>query len=93
MLVKAPIYGLHSWLPRAHVEAPVIGSVVLAGLLLKLGTVGYLRLLRSTGDTLSLAVVVLGRLGVLLGRLVGCVQSDLKATVAYRSVAHMNLVV
>lgn len=91
--VKLPIYGLHFWLPIAHVEAPTFGSVILARVLLKLGGVGLLRLL-DVIDTFSLKTSVLAYFIVFIvfSSLVCCYQSDLKRLIAYSSVAHMMVI-
>jgi NADH-quinone oxidoreductase subunit M len=94
--VKVPVVPFHTWLPDAHVEAPTAGSVVLAGVLLKLGAYGFLRF----GLTLFPSAVIafapwllgLGIVGILYGSLVAMVQTDLKKLVAYSSVAHMGFV-
>ncbi len=88
-LVKLPLYFLHSWLPKAHVEAPTAGSVLLAALLLKLGSVGVLRV--SCFDFMFF-VLLLGvcLFGGIVGGLCAIGQRDLKALVAYSSVSHMN---
>jgi NADH:ubiquinone oxidoreductase subunit 4 (subunit M) len=87
--VKLPLYGLHFWLPIAHVEAPTFGSMILAGVLLKLGGLGLLRLMFLLNE--SLLTVLVGYLVVFLlySTLVCCFQSDFKRMVAYSSVRHM----
>lgn len=91
--VKLPIYGLHFWLPMAHVEAPTFGSVILARVLLKLGGVGLLRLSRLI-DTFSLKTSSLAYfiVFIILRRLICCYQSDIKRLIAYSSVAHMIVI-
>ncbi len=92
--VKLPIYGLHIWLPMAHVEAPVFGSMVLAGILLKLGGVGLLRtlpLIEMSSLFFNLIIIII-TIGVILSSLISCVQSDFKRLVAYLSVVHITLV-
>jgi NADH-quinone oxidoreductase subunit M len=94
--VKVPLVPLHTWLPLAHVEAPTAGSVLLAGVLLKLGTYGFLRLaLPLAPDTaLSLGVPLIGTLaviGVIYGALCSLAQDDIKKLVAYSSVSHLGI--
>jgi NADH-quinone oxidoreductase subunit M len=94
--VKVPLVPLHTWLPLAHVEAPTAGSVLLAGVLLKLGTYGFLRLaLPLAPDTaLSLGVPLIGTLavtGVIYGALCALAQNDVKKLVAYSSVSHLGI--
>lgn len=91
--VKLPIYGLHHWLPLAHVEAPTFGSMILAGVLLKLGGVGLIRF-SSLIDLLSLKSIVLAYSLFFLSfvTLLCIAQSDFKRLVAYSSVSHMMLI-
>jgi NADH-quinone oxidoreductase subunit M len=95
--IKTPIVPFHTWLPAAHVEAPTAGSVLLAGVLLKLGTYGLVRVnLQMLPDAFAeyaLPVALLGLLSVIYGALVALAQSDLKRLVAYTSVNHMGYVV
>jgi len=93
---KIPMFPLHVWLPEAHVEAPTVGSVLLAGILLKLGVYGFLRFSLTFFPDASLFfspfVYLLSVLGIIYASLTAIRQTDLKRIVAYSSVAHMNLV-
>jgi NADH-quinone oxidoreductase subunit M len=95
--IKVPIVPLHTWLPDAHVEAPTAGSVILAGVLLKMGTYGFVRLaiplFPVAATQLAPLFFGLGLVGILYGALVAMVQDDMKKLVAYSSVAHMGFVV
>lgn len=95
--IKTPIVPFHTWLPAAHVEAPTAGSVLLAGVLLKMGTYGLVRvnllMLPDAFAEYALAVALLGLVSVIYGALVALAQSDLKRLVAYTSVNHMGYVV
>jgi proton-translocating NADH-quinone oxidoreductase chain M len=93
---KIPMFPFHIWLPEAHVEAPTVGSVLLAGILLKLGVYGFLRfsitLFPDASFFFSPLVYLLSILGVLYASMTAIRQTDLKRIIAYSSIAHMNLV-
>ena len=97
--IKVPVFPLHTWLPDAHVEAPTPGSVVLAAVLLKMGTYGFVRFLlplfpgAAQHPTVVTLMLVLGLAGILYAAVVAAVQTDAKKLVAYTSVAHMGFVV
>nr|QYK91727.1 NADH dehydrogenase subunit 4 [Lymantria sinica] len=95
-LVKMPMYFVHLWLPKAHVEAPVSGSMILAGIMLKLGGYGLLRLmifLQEVNLKLNYIMIVISLLGGLYISLKCFCQVDIKSLIAYSSVAHMSMVI
>jgi len=96
--VKVPMFPFHTWLPDAHVEAPTAGSVILAGIMLKMGTFGFLRFAlplfpgTAMNPTIRLIILVLAVIGIIYGALVAMVQPDFKKLVAYSSVSHLGFV-
>ncbi|MDR7554374.1 MAG: NADH-quinone oxidoreductase subunit M [Armatimonadota bacterium] len=94
--IKVPMWPFHTWLPDAHVEAPTAGSVILAGILLKMGTYGFVRvslpMLPEAFKAYAPLVAVLALIGIVYGALVAMAQPDLKKLVAYSSVNHMGYV-
>lgn len=95
-MVKCPLFPFHTWLPDAHTEAPTAGSILLAGVLLKMGTYGFLRvslpLFPEATQSSAVVMVVLGVIAIIYGAIVAAVQPDVKKLVAYSSVAHMGFV-
>jgi NADH-quinone oxidoreductase subunit M len=95
--IKVPLFPLHTWLPDAHTEAPTAGSVMLAGVLLKMGTYGMLRfclpLFPEAARRFAPIIATLAIIGIVYGALVAMVQVDLKRLVAYSSVSHLGFVV
>ena len=94
--IKVPLFPLHTWLPDAHVEAPTAGSVILAGVLLKMGTYGFLRFaipfFPEAAVRFQPLLVTLAVIGIIYGALVAMVQEDVKKLVAYSSVSHLGYV-
>jgi NADH-quinone oxidoreductase subunit M len=94
--IKVPMFPFHTWLPDAHVEAPTAGSVILAAVLLKMGTYGFVRfalpILPDATKELMLPIVILALIGIVYGALVSLVQKDMKKLVAYSSVSHLGFV-
>ncbi len=95
--VKVPLFPLHTWLPDAHTEAPTAGSVILAGVMLKLGTYGFVRfgiyLFPAVADDFAPLFITLGVIGIVYGAAVATMQKDLKRLVAYSSIAHLGFII
>jgi NADH-quinone oxidoreductase subunit M len=95
--IKVPLFPLHTWLPDAHVEAPTGGSIILAGVMLKMGTYGFLRLVLPYFPDASMRyaplLIALSVIGIIYGALVAWVQPDMKKLVAYSSVSHLGFCV
>ncbi len=94
--IKVPIFPFHSWLPDAHTEAPTAGSVILAGVLLKMGTYGFIRfnlpLFPEASFEFAPAIAVLAIIGIIYGAIVSFAQKDVKKLVAYSSISHLGFV-
>ena len=96
--VKVPIFPFHTWLPDAHVEAPTAGSVILTGIMLKMGTFGFMRFAlplfpgAAMNPTIRMVILILALIGIIYGALVAMVQPDFKKLVAYSSVSHLGFV-
>lgn len=95
--IKVPLFPFHTWLPDAHVEAPTAGSVILAGVLLKMGIYGFLRFCLPLFPVASMKFAplfaILGIIGIVYGALVAMMQEDIKSLVAYSSVSHLGFVI
>ena len=96
-MIKVPMFPFHTWLPDAHVEAPTAGSVILAGVMLKMGTYGFIRLcipiFRQQAVQAAPIFIMLSIIGIIYASIVAAVQPDAKKLVAYSSVAHLGFVV
>jgi NADH-quinone oxidoreductase subunit M len=94
--IKVPMVPLHTWLPDAHVEAPTAGSVILAGVLLKMGTYGFMKLgfplFPDAGRELAPLIMALGTLSIVYGACLALVQNDIKKIIAYSSISHLGYV-
>src|SRR3954453_18705274 len=95
--IKAPLFPFHTWLPLVHTEAPTAGSVVLAGVIIKMGAYGVVRfsfeLFPQASVDMAPIMMILAVIGIIYGAIVAAMQTDLKRIIAYSSVAHMGFVI
>src|SRR5439155_16814596 len=93
-MIKVPMFPFHTWLPDAHVEAPTAGSVILAGVLLKMGVYGFIRfclpLFPAQAHAYANTFILLAIIGIIYGAIVAAMQPDMKKLVAYSSVSHLG---
>ncbi|MFH1998061.1 MAG: NADH-quinone oxidoreductase subunit M [Planctomycetota bacterium] len=95
--IKVPLFPFHTWLPDAHVEAPTAGSIILAGVLLKMGTYGFVRfclpLFPAAANHFALPFMIISLIGILYGAFLAWAQNDMKKLVAYSSISHLGFVI
>lgn len=90
-IVKIPVFFFHAWLPKAHVEASTLGSVFLAGLLLKLGSYGFYRFANIFAINLNSYILSLGIVASIIRRILCVIQTDLKVIIAFSSIVHIRI--